>query len=247
MAVKDLDPPVHQWLDWDQDPATREEIVSLWKRATASGHDASLAVEELQRRLGGYIRFGTAGLRGRMQAGFCFINCLTIIQASQGLADYLVTSSFAPSKSHSVVLGYDTRHNSVRFAGLAANAFRAKGIEVLAFGSYVPTPLVAFSVKVTGAIAGVMVTASHNPAQDNGYKVYQAEGVQINAPVDHEIAAKIADNLKPWEGAWNSSQINDDNSDFLRIMLMRYEETLLGRRQLVRHSVCFLLTYFAQC
>lgn len=106
------------------------------------------------------IQFGTAGLRGRMQAGFSCMNSLTVIQASQGLARFL-QQSHSGDEPACVVLGHDARHNSGRFAALAANAFDAVGIKVWWYPTNCPTPHVPFGILVKHAAAGVMVTASH--------------------------------------------------------------------------------------
>jgi phosphoglucomutase len=112
---------VHRWLTWDMDPTTRAQIEAL-----AASQDWS----QLEKYLRTRIQFGTAGLRGPMVAGFANINCLTVIQASQGVASYLASS---PHGARSVVIGYDTRHQSSKFARLAANAFKRKGIEPILF------------------------------------------------------------------------------------------------------------------
>jgi phosphoglucomutase len=112
---------VHRWLAWDMDPTTRAQIEAL-----AASQDWS----QLEKYLRTRIQFGTAGLRGPMVAGFANINCLTVIQASQGVASYLASSSHG---ARSVVIGYDTRHQSSKFARLAANAFKRKGIEPILF------------------------------------------------------------------------------------------------------------------
>ncbi|KAF7585597.1 Phosphoglucomutase-2 [Aspergillus hancockii] len=178
------------------DPATRAEIEQLRD---------SEAVADLEQRLRNRIQFGTAGLRGRMAAGFSCMNSLTVIQASQGLAKYL-RDKHADSASGGVVIGHDARHNSAKFAALAANAFIAQRIPVWFYSEPSVTPSVPFGVTHLGAAAGVMVTASHNPAQDNGYKVYFKNGAQINTPVDVEIAQSIEENLAPWPNAWKDLQ-----------------------------------------
>lgn len=114
---------VHRWLTWDKDPSTRVQIEAL-----AAGQQWP----QLDKYLRTHIRFGTAGLRGPMLPGFANINCLTIIQASQGIASYLASSS-SQAKSLLVVIGFDTRHQSPKFARLAANAFKSKGIETILF------------------------------------------------------------------------------------------------------------------
>lgn len=135
-----------------------------------------------------------------MGAGFSRINDLTIIQTSQGLASYLLQEGKDVSRPR-VVIGYDARHNSKHFAELAAAVFVTKGIKVWWYEDFVHTPLVSYGVQMKGASAGVMITASHNPGYDNGYKVYGQSGCQINTPVDGKIADSILRNLQPI--TWN--------------------------------------------
>ena len=158
-----------EWLRMDKDEATRNEIEELVKQDN---------VKELEMRLGSRLTFGTAGLRARMGAGFSRLNSLTIIQTSQGLAQYLLEQGGASAVTAGVVIGYDARHNSKKFGQLAAAAFIAKGIRVFWFEDLAHTPMVPFAVKHFRAAAGIMVTASHNPKQDNGYKVYGANACQ---------------------------------------------------------------------
>lgn len=234
MASESIEHLVQKWLRWDKDQTTAAEIRSLCQRRAESGPSWTDAEKELERRLQSRIQFGTAGLRGRMQAGFAFMNCLTVIQTSQGIANHLISSSTA-ADSLSVIIGHDTRHNSARFARLAANAFRSTGINVYMFEDYVPTPFVAFGVKTMNANAGIMITASHNPAQDNGYKVYLSNGAQINTPVDERIASLILRNLEPWDGAWDESEILQQPATLLPLVRERYAQQLLSRH----YQVCF--------
>ena len=185
-----------EWLRLDRDPSTRSEIEKLLDRQEFA---------ELENLLGSRLVFGTAGLRARMGAGFVRLNSLTIIQTSQGLAEYLLEEGNA---SAGVVIGHDARHNSQKFAELAAAAFIAKAIPVWWYEDLVHTPMVPFGVKHLHSAAGIMITASHNPAQDNGYKVYGANGCQINAPADEKIATCILKNLEPltWDLAVQASQ-----------------------------------------
>jgi len=188
MSLQEL---VDEWLRLDKDPITRTEIEQLL---------AHNDTQELERRMKPRIDFGTAGLRARMEAGFSRMNRLTVIQTSQGLAQYLL-DNVRRSKEAGVVIGYDGRHNSRTFAESAAATFQAKGIKVWWYEDLVHTPMVPFGVVQLGAAAGIMITASHNPAMDNGYKVYGHNGCQINAPADKLIAASILANLEPvtWE------------------------------------------------
>src|ERR1700761_8801621 len=186
-----MEPSIHdlakEWLKLDQDDRTREEMESL---VTENNTD------ELEKRLRNRIAFGTAGLRARMGAGFSRMNSLTVIQASQGLAEYLL-ATVPRTKNRGIVIGFDGRHNSKRFAKLTAAAFIAKDIKVWWYPVPVHTPLVSFGVMELRAVAGVMITASHNPPQDNGYKVYWERGVQIIPPHDTGIAKSILQNLEP--------------------------------------------------
>jgi phosphoglucomutase len=199
--AKDIKELAKEWLELDQDKSTTDEIYSLLVQGNT---------EELERRLRTRIAFGTAGLRGPMQAGFACMNSLTVIQASQGLAAYLLKTE-SNVKKRGVVIGRDARHNSEKFAKLTAAAFVAKGIKVWWYETPSHTPLVPFGVQELNAVAGIMVTASHNPAKDNGYKVYWSNGCQIIPPHDSGIAACIMENLKPV--TWDTSVV--DNPDLL--------------------------------
>ncbi len=198
-----MEPPIQklaeEWLRLDKDPKTRDEIYRLLVRGDK---------EELERRLRHRIAFGTAGLRAPMYAGFSGMNSLTVLQASQGLAAYLLeTQQYVQRRG--IVVGRDARHNSRLFAKLAAAVFAAKGIRVWWYEDYVHTPLVPFGVTQLNAAAGVMITASHNPAQDNGYKVYWSNGCQIIPPHDAGIAASIDKNLEPIV-TWDASIVDHD-------------------------------------
>lgn len=194
--------PSHHILT-NQNETTRNEIKQLVKT-----HNR----EELEKRLASRIQFGTAGLRGKMEAGFSRMNDVTVIQASQGLACY-VLNQIPSSQQMGVVVGHDHRHNSMRFAQLTMIAFQQKGFKVIDLGM-VHTPLVAFAVDTRKAACGVMITASHNPKDDNGYKVYWQNGCQIIPPHDVEISKCIEENLEPWsEESWDTTQISqwDEN------------------------------------
>lgn len=189
------------WLSQDKDEQTRAEIEALVK---SNGND------ELENRLRKRIAFGTAGLRSAMKAGFAHMNSLTVLQASQGLADYILAQHKPrlDAGAPSIVIGYDARHNSEKFARLAAAAFLKKGLKILWFGQLVHTPMVPFAVSRYGAAAGVMVTASHNPKNDNGYKVYWDNGSQIIPPHDSGIATAI-DNVEEIL-TWDTSLVDSD-------------------------------------
>ena len=176
-------------LSEDPDPETRAELEALLKRA-ASGEEA--ARRDLADRFSGPLEFGTAGLRGKVEAGLARINRLAVIKASWGLGSHLLADESADARTRGVVVGFDGRHSSRRFAEDTAAVLAGLGVPVRLFPDPVPTPLLAFSVPRLQAAGGVMVTASHNPPWDNGYKVYIATGGQIVPPVDRKVAARIA-------------------------------------------------------
>ncbi|MDR1807548.1 MAG: phospho-sugar mutase [Propionibacteriaceae bacterium] len=183
-----------RWIDGDPDPATRAELAAL----VVAAADDPAARADLADRFAGSLQFGTAGLRGAMAAGPNRMNRAVVIRAAKGLVDYLAES--LPGVTPLVAIGSDARHHSREFALDSAAIVTAAGAEARLLPPDLPTPLLAYAVRALGADAGVMVTASHNPAADNGYKVYlggrmvpDAErGVQIVAPHDAAIAAKIA-------------------------------------------------------
>jgi phosphomannomutase len=171
------------WHAQDPDPETCAELAALI---------ASENEPELQSRFGARLAFGTAGLRGELGAGPNRMNRVLVAQAALGLAQYLL--EHATDEQPSVVIGFDGRKNSDIFAQDSAEIMAGCGIRVLLFETHAPTPLVAFAVKNLGLSAGVMVTASHNPPNDNGYKVYLGGangGSQIVSPADAQIAAHI--------------------------------------------------------
>ena len=175
------------WLDQDPDLETRAELEQLISQAKAN--DAK-AQAELASRFDGRLQFGTAGLRGRLQAGSMGMNRVLVAQAAGGLAEFLKSYDKEPS----IVLGYDGRKNSDVFARDTAEIMAAAGIKTYLLPRKLPTPVLAYAIKYFDTTAGVMVTASHNPPEDNGYKVYLGKangGGQIVSPADQEIAACI--------------------------------------------------------
>ena len=178
------------WQAQDPDPDTRVELEQLIDAASA-GDAAALA--DLEDRFDGRLAFGTAGLRGRLGAGSNRMNRVLVTQAAAGFAAYLRERA-APGAAPLVVIGYDGRRGSEVFARDSAEIFAGAGLRAVLLPRLLPTPVLAFAVRHLGAAAGVMVTASHNPPDDNGYKVYLGgtdEGSQIVAPADAEIAAHI--------------------------------------------------------
>ncbi|KRB42834.1 phospho-sugar mutase [Terrabacter sp. Root181] len=175
------------WRDDDPDPTTRAELDAVLGRATAGDADAAA---DLADRMAGLLEFGTAGLRGALGAGPNRMNRSVVIRAAAGLTAYLKDEGRA-GDAPTVVVGYDARYNSDVFARDTAAVVVAAGGRALLLPQPLPTPVLAFAIRHLGADAGVMVTASHNPPQDNGYKVYLGDGSQIVPPADARIAAHI--------------------------------------------------------
>ncbi|SDT22660.1 phosphomannomutase [Friedmanniella luteola] len=176
---------VRAWTAQDPDPGTRREAEELVGRARQGDPEARAALEDA---FGRRLAFGTAGLRGALGAGPNRMNRVVVGQAAAGLAAYLTAHDAAGQR---VVVGYDARHGSAVFARDTAEVLAAAGFETLLTHAPTPTPVVAFGIRHLGCAAAVVVTASHNPPQDNGYKVYLGDGSQIVPPADAEIAAEI--------------------------------------------------------
>lgn len=172
--LKTVEAKARQWLTPQYDAETRQEVQSMLDAA-----DKTPLIEAFYKDL----EFGTGGLRGIMGAGTNRMNIYTVGAATQGLANYL-NDAFSEVPHISVAIGHDVRHNSRKFAELAADIFSANGIKVYLFDSCCPTPEVSFAIRHLGCQSGVMVTASHNPKEYNGYKAYWSDGAQMIAPHD---------------------------------------------------------------
>src|SRR5882724_7865554 len=184
----DLQATAEAWLADDPDPAARDELRRLIVELPGSA-------AELRDRFAGPLTFGTAGLRGRLRAGPNGMNLAVVTQAAAGLVRWLA----AQGGHGPLVIGYDARHGSREFAQQTARVATGAGREALVMPGVLPTPVLAYAVRALDAVAGVMVTASHNPPQDNGYKVYLGrelggpggDGAQIVPPADAGIEAAI--------------------------------------------------------
>ncbi|KGY13096.1 phosphoglucomutase [Vibrio tubiashii] len=172
---------VTRWLEKDPDPHTREELQHLID---------GKAYTELEDRFSQRLEFGTAGLRGKVGCGPNRMNRLVIQETAAGLGHYLI-AQLTDARSRGVVIGYDGRTDSKQFAHDTASVLTALGIKVFLTHDVAATPIVAFGVKHFNAAAAVVVTASHNPPEYNGFKVYWENGAQIIPPHDSGIAAEI--------------------------------------------------------
>jgi phosphomannomutase len=186
---------VEAWIADDPDPGDRTELQALLDRAfpaggTDLGADADSAADEMRDRFADRLHFGTAGLRGVVAAGPNRMNRAVVRAATAAVAGWLAGTG---ATGAGVVVGCDARHRSAEFAEEAAGVLAGAGIAVHMLPRPGPTPLLAFAVRHLGVAAGVMITASHNPAADNGYKLYLSDGAQVIPPADAEIEKRITD------------------------------------------------------
>ena len=178
--INDVKKKAQVWLDGNYDEATKSAVRSMLENS-----DTTDLVESFYKDL----EFGTGGLRGIMGVGTNRMNIYTVGSATQGLSNYL-KKEFA-GQQISVVVGHDSRNNSRLFAESAADIFSANGIKVYLFESLRPTPEISFAIRHLGCQSGIVITASHNPKEYNGYKAYWSDGAQVIAPHDHNIINEV--------------------------------------------------------
>jgi phosphoglucomutase len=169
------------WLTGNYNEETKAEI-----RQLIDNDDKTELIDSFYRDL----EFGTGGLRGIMGAGTNRMNIYTVGAATQGLSNYLI-SQFPNEKQISVVIGHDCRNNSRKFAEISADIFSANGIKVYLFEDLRPTPEVSFAIRQLGCQSGIILTASHNPKEYNGYKAYWNDGAQMVAPHDENVITEV--------------------------------------------------------
>lgn len=169
------------WLEGNYDEETKQEVQNM-----LDNEDKSQLIDAFYKDL----EFGTGGLRGIMGAGSNRMNIYTVGSATQGLANYLL-KEFANLEQIKVVIGHDCRNNSRKFAEISADIFSANGIKVYLFESLRPTPEVSYAIRRLGCQSGIMITASHNPKEYNGYKAYWSDGAQVLAPHDRNIIGEV--------------------------------------------------------
>ena len=186
----DLARAIVSWTEQDPDPQTRQQLNDLLTAANSG--DAS-AMAELVDAFSGRLQFGTAGLRGALGPGPNRMNRVVVGQAAAGLATFLLDQGLAAGK---VIIGFDARYNSDVFARDTAEIMSGAGFQTLITPEPLPTPVVAFGIRHLGCVTGVVITASHNPPQDNGYKVFLGDGSQIVPPTDVDISSRIEEVAK---------------------------------------------------
>ena len=215
------------WLDGNYDEETKKEVEKMLK-----SEDKSQLIDAFYREL----EFGTGGLRGIMGAGSNRINKYTIGSATQGLTNYLL-QEFSDLEEIKVVIGHDCRNNSRKYAEISADIFSANGIKVYLFEALRPTPEVSYAIRKLGCQSGIMITASHNPKEYNGYKAYWNDGAQVLAPHDKNIIIEVnriksIDDIK-FEG--NSKLINIIGKDMDKAFIEEVKKLSLSPESIERH------------
>ena len=222
-----------QWLDGDYDAQTKEQVRKLME------NDPKELVESFYKDL----EFGTGGLRGIMGVGTNRMNKYTVGSATQGLANYLIKAY--PTEQIKVAIAYDSRNNSKEFAAHVADIFASNGFKVFLFDDLRPTPELSFAIRELGCHSGVMVTASHNPKEYNGYKAYWGDGSQVTSPHDTNIideVGKITDNSQVKTGL-NAENITMLGEEFDNIYLNKVRSLSIAPDAVAEcHDMCLVYT-----
>ncbi|XP_017039307.1 glucose 1,6-bisphosphate synthase [Drosophila ficusphila] len=199
---EELDQQIQNWVLWDRNEATLNQVLEAVRDEDW---------EALRVRLCHRITYLATGLRGGMRAGFDSLNDVVIIEAAQGICAYLIDAypSIQKRQTQGIVVGYDGRYNSKRFAQLIATVFLNNDFKVFLFTRMTPTPFIPFTIVTLNCLAGIVITASHNPKEDNGLKVYWSNGAQAMAPHDQRIRDYMMKNLEPKPSSWETSQLVD--------------------------------------
>lgn len=232
---------VQSWLSGDFDPETKGKIIELRNNDPAGLEDAFYR----------NLEFGTGGLRGLMGVGTNRMNRYTVGMATQGLANYILKHTSAEDDVK-VCISFDSRNHSKEFAKITADVLSANGIHVYIFDNIRPTPELSYAIRLKGATAGVMVTASHNPKEYNGYKVFWSDGGQITSPVDKDIVAEVAKITDPsqvkFEAGLRCGEIDVMGSDVDECYLRDILSLTLSPEVRTRHSdIKFVYTPLHGC
>ena len=230
----------NKWLTGDFDPEAKAAVSDLMKNDPVGLEDAFYR----------NLEFGTGGLRGIMGVGTNRMNKYTVGMATQGLANYIL--QHVQGENLNVSISFDSRNNSRLFAKITAEVLSANGLDVYLFDDIRPTPEVSYAIRHNGSVAGVMVTASHNPKEYNGYKVFWSDGGQITSPVDKDIVAEVAKitdpsmvKFVPGEGAGKITMMGDNvDQPYLRDIL----SLMLSPESRARHKdIKFVYTPLHGC
>ena len=226
--LKEVTARAQVWLDGNYDAETKAEVRQMLDAA-----DKTLLIEAFYKDL----EFGTGGLRGIMGAGTNRMNIYTVGAATQGLSNYLKTQ-FTSLPQISVVIGHDCRNNSRKFAEISANIFSANGIKVYLFEDLRPTPEISFAIRHFGCQSGIILTASHNPKEYNGYKAYWDDGAQMIAPHDENVITEVMNikNVNDIKFEGNKELIQIIGQEVDRIYLERIKTLILSPEAIERNK-----------
>ena len=226
--LKEVTARAQIWLDGNYDAETKAEVKKLM-----DAEDKTELIESFYKDL----EFGTGGLRGIMGVGTNRMNIYTGGAATQGLSNYLL-SQFPPLPQISVVIGHDCRNNSRKFAEISANIFSANGIKVYLFEDLRPTPEISFAIRHFGCQSGIILTASHNPKEYNGYKAYWDDGAQMIAPHDENVITEVMNikNVNDIKFEGNNELIQIIGKEVDRMFLEKIKTLILSPEAIERNK-----------